>query len=328
MTVSIGIQAKEGMQMKIVRCSASAINLYRHCPFAYYMQYVLGMESRAGKAALQGNIVHRVLEWMIKLKKRGKINVDPMWLLDRSWDEHLKESPEIEIRKVTTRIDKETGELKEAADFKKCRVALEEILNNEHYHPYNLNCIDSEQWFALEMPGDEWKCLDTNGKEYQFATRGYIDLIHEIDEDTIEIVDWKTGARKNFHTQQDIDEEVLVREIQPRLYHLAAYFLYPKYKNIIITFYYTNAGGPVTIALSENDLIATMAGLYKFMQTVKQDTLMRRNRFWTCKMCNFERNGMCSRVWSDLHTNGSEYIEDRYYQLNCEKQLEIGKPNG
>lgn len=312
--------------MRVVKCSASAIGLYNHCPFSYFLRYILGMESQAGKAALQGNIVHRTMEWMIKLKKRGKTNVDPMWLLNRSWDEHLKESPNVEIRKVTTRIDKATGDFKEAADFKKCRIALEEILGNKHYNPYNLNCIDSERWFALEMPGDEWKCLDANGIEHQFATRGYIDLVHEISEDTIEIVDWKTGARKNFYTQADIDEEALMMEIQPRLYHLAAYFLYPKYKNIIITFYYTNSGGPITIALSEDDLTATIACLHKFMQTVKKDTLMRRNRWWTCKMCNFERTGICQRVWSDLHTLGSEYVEERYCKLTCEKQLAIGKP--
>jgi len=313
--------------MRVVKCSASAIGLYNHCPFSYFMQYILGMESQAGKAALQGTIVHQTLELMIKLCKRGKTNVDPMWLLHRAWDEHTAETPEVSIRKVTTRIDKDTGEFKEAADFKKCRVALEAILNDQYYNPYKIKPIDSERWFALEMPGEEWRCLSEEGNVHQFAVRGYIDLVHEIDEDTIEIVDWKTGARKNFHTQESIDEMVLIQEVQPRLYHLAAYFLYPKYKNILITFYYTNDGGPVTIALSHDDLTATIASLHKFMTTVRHDTLMRRNRWWTCKMCSFERNGMCCRVWSDLHTLGSEYVEKRYYKLTCEKQLAIGKPN-
>ncbi len=313
--------------MRVVKCSASAIGLYNHCSFSYFLQYILGMESKAGKAALQGTIVHQALEWMIRLKKRGKTNVDPMWLLHRAWDEHVQASPEIQIRKVTTRRDKETGKLKEAADFKKCRIALETIVEDKYYHPYNLKCIDSERWFALEMPGDEWKCTDSNNKEHQFTVRGYIDLVHEIDEETLEIVDWKTGQRKNFYKQQEIDEEVLMQEIQPRLYHLAAYFLYPHYKNIITTFYYTNDKGPITIAFSEDDLAITISILHKFLTTVKQDTLMRRNRWWTCKMCSFERNGMCNRVWSDLHTMGSEYIGERYYQLSYDKQLEIGKPN-
>lgn len=313
--------------MRVVKCSSIAIGLYKHCPFAYFMHYILGMETKAGKAALQGSIVHRVFEWMAKLRKRGKTNVDPMWLLHRAWDEQTAASPEIEIRKVTTRIDKNTGEFKEAADFKKCRTAMEVVLVDTHANPYNNKIIDSEQWFALEMPGDEWKCIDEDGNEHQFAVRGFIDLVNEIDEETIEIIDWKTGKRQDYYTQQPIDEMKLLREVQPRLYHLAAYFLYPKYKNILITFYYTNDGGPITIALSQDDLSMTIASLYRFMTTVRRDTLMRRNRSWKCKMCSFERNGVCCRVWSDLHTMGSEYVEDRYAGLDCKQQLSIGKPS-
>jgi len=285
------------------------------------------MESKAGKAALQGSIVHQALEWMIKLRKRGKTNVEPMWLLNRAWDELTEQSPEIAIRRVTTRIDKETGGLKEAADFKKCRVALETVLNDQFYNPYQLNVIDSEQWFALEMPGKIWECQDQDGNLHQFATRGFIDFTHELDEETLEIVDWKTGARKSFYTQEPIDEVVLMGEIQPRLYHLAAYFLYPKYKNILITFYYTNSGGPITIALSQDDLAKTIAILHSFFTTVRKDTLIRRNRHWTCKMCSFNNNGICPRVWSDICTMGSEYVEDRYKNLDCKGQLAFGKPN-
>lgn len=311
--------------MRIIKSSASAIGLYNHCPFSYYLHYILGMESKAGKAALQGNIVHQALEWMIKLRKCGKTNVDPMWLLHRAWDEHTAATPEISIRKVTTRIDKETGGFKEAADFKKCRIALETILADDYHNPYKLTVLDGEQWFALEMPGEEWQCLDKDGKLYQFAVRGFIDLVHEIDDDTIEIVDWKTGNRKNFYTQEPIDEIVLMQEIQPRLYHLAAYFLYPKYKNILITFFYANEGGPVTIALSHDDLVDTIAFLHTFFTTVKSDTLIRRSLHWSCKMCSFGRNGICDRVWSDLHTLGGEYVESRYAKLTSEKQLAIGK---
>jgi len=311
--------------MRVVKCSASAIGLYNHCPFSYFMRYILGMESKAGKAALQGSIVHQALEWMIKLRKRGKTNVDPMWLLNRSWDE-LTAKSEIEIRRVTTRIDKETGELKEAADFKKCRIALEAVLADPYYNPYQIaNPIDAERWFALEMPGEEWSCLDKDGNRHQFAVRGFIDLVQEIDEDTIEIVDWKTGSRKDFYSQQPIDEALLMREVQPRLYHLAAYFLYPKYKNILITFYYTNDGGPVTIALSKEDVAMTIASLHRFFTTIQRDTLVQRNRFWTCRMCNFNKSGICHRVWSDLHALGGAYVEDRYADLDCQGQEAFGK---
>lgn len=285
------------------------------------------MESRAGKAALQGSIVHRVVEIMAKLRKRNKTDIDPMLLLDKAWDKLTTKSPEIAIRRTTTRIDKETGGFKEAADFKKCRVALETISADTHYNPYNLKILDVEQWFALAMPGEEWQCLDKDGQLHQFTVRGFIDLVHEIDEETIEIVDWKTGIRKNLYTQEPIDEVVLTREVQSRLYHLVAYFLYPKYKNILITFYYTSSGGPVTIALSQDDVAMTIASLHRFFTTISKDTLIRRNRWWTCKMCSFSKNDICSKVWSDLHALGGAYTENRYAKLNCKDQLAIGKPN-
>ena len=283
------------------------------------------MESKAGKAALQGSIVHQAFDWMAKLRKRGKTNVDPMWLLDRAWDEFTIKSPEFGLRRVTTRIDKETGGFKEAADFKKCRIAMEVVLADSYANPYNNKVVDSERWFALEIPGDEWKCLDKDGNEHQFAVRGFIDLVNEIDDGTIEIIDWKTGSRKDYYTQQPIDEAALMREIQPRLYHLAAYFLYPEYKNILITFYYTNEGGPITIALSQDDLAMTIAALYRFFITISHDTLILRNRQWQCRMCNFNKNDVCCRVWSDLHTMGGQYVIDQYAKLSCKDQLAIGK---
>jgi hypothetical protein len=284
------------------------------------------MKHGTGKAALQGSIFHQTMEWMARLKQRGKTNVDPMWLLDRAWDELTSQSPEISIRKVTTRRDKETGALKEAADFKKCRVAVETVLNDSFYNPYNLDIIDIERWFALELPGEEWCCVDKDGKRHQFAVRGLIDLVHEIDKDTLEIIDWKSGNRKSFYTQTEIDEKTLSMEIQPRLYHLAAHFLYPQYKNILITFFYANDSGPITISLSQEDLAFTIALLYRFFTTVSEDTLVIRNRHWTCRMCGYERNGVCHRVWSDLHALGGDYVKDRYFGLDWKDQLAIGKP--
>lgn len=284
------------------------------------------METKAGKAALQGSIVHKVFEVMAKRKKRDKKEIDPTLLLDMAWDNLTAKSPGIEIRKVTTRIDKDTGDFKEAADHKKCRVAVETVLADSSYNPYGLKILDVERWFALEMPEKIWECIDQDGKSQQFTVRGFIDLVHEIDKNTLEIADWKTGDRVDFHTREEVDEEVLMRMVQPRLYHLAAYFLYPQYKNIIITFYYTNDKGPISIALSDDDLAITIASLNRFFTIITKDTLVRRNRSWKCKMCSFSKGDICSRVWSDLHTMGSAYIENKYHGLSCEEQLDIGKP--
>ena len=305
--------------MKIARCSASAIQSYRHCAFKYFLNYALDLESPSGKAALQGKIVHQVLEWMSKLKKRGKVNVDVEWLLEYAWDMHTSLSPHIEIRRTTSRG--------EAADFKKCRLCVETILADKHYNPYEMNnIVDIEAWFKLELPGPEWITKDDDGNDQPFAVRGYIDLARELDKDTIEIIDWKTGKRVDFYTRKPIDAYELLRAVQPRLYHLASSVLYSKYKNIIITFYYIEDGGPLTISLGIDDIPMTLASLWKFFDTVKKDTLLVRNRSWQCKMCAYERSKICQRIWSDLHTMGSEYAENRYKGLNFEQQKAITQP--
>ena len=295
--------------MKITKCSASAIQTYEHCNFKYYMSRVLNMEDAAGKAALQGTIVHQVFEWMGKLKRKNKTHIDPEWLLERSWDMHTAKNPHIEIRRTTSKG--------EAADFRKCRESVEVILNDDTYNPYKMeNIIDSERWFSVEFPGEEW---ETHEGE-QFRTRGFIDLVRELDKETIEIIDWKTGKRLDFYTRQPIDVLQLMREIQPRLYHLASCMIYSEYKNIVITFYYTSDGGPVTISLSLEDIPHTIAAIWAFFKRVEKDTLFRRNRSWKCRMCAYNKNDICTKVWSDLHTLGSEFVEQKYVDMTVEQQ--------
>lgn len=303
--------------MKISKCSASSINTHSHCAFKYFLGYILKMESPSGKAALQGKIVHQVFEWMSLLKKRGKINVDPMWLLNRAWDKHISENKHIEIKRTTSRG--------EAADFKKCRIAIEHILDDNYYNPYRLKIIDAEKRFEIEIPGNEWEVVNENGDKGQFTVRGFIDLVHEIDENTIEIIDWKTGKRVDFYTRKEKDLYQLMKDIQPRIYHLASSELYKQYQNVLLTFYYIEDGGPITISLGLEDLAATLAAIWQFLQRIRHGSLITRNRRWQCKMCAFERSGICQKVWSDLHTMGGEYVENKYSELTFDQQKTIGK---
>lgn len=296
--------------MHITRCSASAIKTYNHCAFKYYMHYILQMEDKAGKAALQGKIVHQVFEWMSKLKRRDKTYIDYMWLLERAWNMHVKQNPDISIRRVTSRG--------EAADFRKCRLSVETIIVNKYYNPYELDVIDGEIEFQLEMPGPEWEC-----NNQQFRARGFIDLIHKINDETIEIIDWKTGSRADFFTKEDTNVYTLIKNIQARLYHLAATQFYPQYENILTTFYFTSDGGPITISLNRDDIPLTIAMLLEFFQKVKTDSVITRNRKWHCRMCSYERSGICNHAWADFNIRGEKYTKKKYHQLSFDKQKEI-----
>lgn len=281
--------------MKINNCSPSSINSYRFCPFQYYLNKILAIESPSGKAATIGKIIHRTFELMARLKKVGKTNVDPLWLLNRSFDEYHH----LDLRKTTSKG--------ESADYKRLKESINKIINNQYYNPYNLEVVDVEKWFELEFPGDEWKT--DNG---QFKMRGVIDLIHKIDNDTIEIIDWKNGKQSDLKTMIKKDFYYLLKDIQPRLYHLMCNILLPQYKNILITIYYINEDGPITLAFNQEDTISTINYIWKFFNTVKSDTLIRRNRTWKCKMCGYYKNGICDKVWSDLSVMGEKYIICKY----------------
>ncbi len=303
--------------MKVVKCSASAIKTYYHCSFKYWLEKILGMESPSGKAALQGTIVHQVFEWMSKFELRNKKRFDPMWMLEKSWNKHTKLEPSVEIRRTTSRG--------EAADFKKCRLSVEKILDSD-FSPYKSKIIDVERWFEIEIPGKEWSCQDGHGQKHQLTCRGRIDLVREIDSETIEIIDWKTGKREDFYTRRLHDFTSLMHDIQVRLYHLAVTELYPQYKNILVTIHYVLDGGPITIPLTREDIIPTISALWKFFDTIKKDSLLIRNRSWTCRMCSFGKSDICQRVWSDFNAMGYGYTKDKYSKMTYEDQKKFGKP--
>jgi hypothetical protein len=242
---------------------------------------------------------------MARLKKKGKTNVDPSWLFDRSWDEN----PHIDLRKFTSRGL--------SADYKKCKASFLKIVEDKFYNPYVLKIVDAEQWFAVELPGPEWEIRD-GGETKQIRVRGYIDLVHEIDGDTIEIVDYKSGTRSSPFDKTEMDFYGLTQKLQARFYFMAARALYPQYKNVILTFYYTQ-DGPTTIGLSDEDIPFILSQLYEIFQQIKKDSLIRRSRSWKCKLCPYNKEDACTQIWSDLNTFGEEYVQNKYHQISVNR---------
>jgi ATP-dependent helicase/DNAse subunit B len=289
--------------MQITKLSSSLISSYTFCNFQYFLRYVLELESSgSGKAATTGTIVHQALEWASRLKKKNKINVDPEWLFERSWNEH----PHPNLRKFTSKGL--------SADYKKCKASFFKIIEDEFYNPYNLKIIDAERWFEIELPGPEWE-VKKDGKTKQLAVRGYMDLIHELNENTIEIVDYKTGLRSSPFDPTTMDFYGLTKKLQAKIYFMASKILLPQYKNCIVTFYYTG-DGPTTIGLSDEELPQILSQLFSIFQQIKGDSLIKRNRSWKCKLCQFSKNDICDKVWGELNTMGERYVKNKYHNIN------------
>lgn len=302
--------------MYIERASASSVGTYQFCPFRFYQEYVLGMESPSGKAAVQGTIVHQVFEWICRAVMKGKRELPTERLLEWAWDLHVAQNPRVELRKLTSRG--------ECADYRKCRESIAKVLAHPIYNPWRLKVIQSEQKFSIEMPGEDWQVPGPDGKPQQFRVRGLFDLVHELDPRTIEIVDWKTGKRADWKTMGSLDFFALMRAVQPRFYHFAATQVFPYYQNILVTFYYINDGGPITLPFTFEDSIPTVASIYRFFDNVRRDGTMNRSRTWKCKtFCSFGRNQVCDSVWADLHALGQSHVEERYMGMSHRDQCRI-----
>jgi hypothetical protein len=296
--------------MKVNGISASSYDVYSHCEFKWYLSYVLGFESESGPAALLGTISHKVLEVLSQAavvghRKDSKI-WDPSYLWDISFNHYYNSEPHIAEQITDDKLRKV------------CR-GLHSLLDSE-YTPVRDNTISAEAAFNIPLEEPAFKLPDGR----YFTLRGRIDRVDKLDDETVEIVDYKSGSRMDWNSEDrhKKEPEDLHREIQPRMYHLAAKHLYPWAKNFLVTFIYFTDGGPVTVPFCEPDLVETRNILLKRFRTIKSNEDPQQNKSWKCnKLCSFGPTGICDDVWREIKQVGHEFVENKYTVLNVRKRI-------
>ena len=300
--------------MNIEYVRASSINTYDGCQFQYFLEYVLGVPSKSGKKALLGTIVHHVLEIMARAKKNGRTTgkyVDHENLFRICWDRYMKEEGDnYEFKK---------------ADINFCKRTIQKVIDSP-YNPLNLNVIDVEKRFQLPIKSegfafDYYDILKKEQKSGFYELRGTSDLVTKVDEDTLEIIDWKTGSRKDWNSGVLKDYEYLCeKDIQLRMYDLAMSLVYPQYKNRLLTIHFINDGGPFTITFDDQKRAETLEIVKTKINNIKENWLPTRlketnpkDSRWKCKnVCFFGKNKTssgacyCDNVHSFMMHNGIE----------------------
>ena len=258
---------------------------------AYYIEYMLNWRYRPGKSADIGTIAHAALEIVaqIKLAKQnrsrnakteiGKINVnkfDMNNIIDRTYAFYTSK-PEYQNNVWTDK------------DLRDVRKYVNVVLthNNEQFNPLKRNIISTEEYLKLEIK-EPWAVLP-NGDN--FKVTGFIDLVTQIDENSYEIIDYKTGKLNDFLTGQEINETFLRNDIQLRLYHLAVAEKFGCDKNYLLTMFFLKYSKPITIALSCDDIIETKEKIKKRFLEIFNTKIPKLNRTWKCtKFCNYGKN--------------------------------------
>lgn len=265
------------------------------CEQQYFMEYVLGWRGPSGQKADKGTITHKVLEILAIIKKAqqdelksveddiiGQINVD-------------KYNLNTIIEKVYKYYSEKTTHHKwTPKDYKDCHAWVYKAIefNNGMFDPRNRNILQPEQHFDFEIKKPwskySYKLPDGQVLEGNLAMKGTIDLITLVNNDTIEIIDWKTGRRLDWATGEEKTQEKLEKDPQLRIYHYAIKHLYPDIKHIIFSIYFINDGGPFTICFDDSDIGPTEDMLRQKYNTIKNTNRPKLHKSWLCnKLCHF-----------------------------------------
>lgn len=206
-------------------------------------------------------------------------------------------------------------------------------LDDGAYDPRTLDVLEAEKHFDITIEHD-WAHYEFNTPQGplkgQLSIKGTMDLVLNGD-GCIELLDWKTGQRKNWATGKIKEYEDLRKDSQLLLYYYVARKIYNK--PILVTIVYINHGGAYTIAFDDDDFEHAENMLrekFEYIKTTKPTPIYPAQ---FCRFCTFSKtyypepivNGgkplnKCLHIHQELVQIG-QYNTVKKYMLNDGKHL-------
>ncbi len=320
--------------MIICYLRSSSVSTYTWCAQKYYLNYVLGYEGKPkDNKADKGSIIHKLLQSLanyqlcLQTNKTffeddaiGKININQQEcsvenLFDKSYKYYSELSPQWNWSNE---------------DRQQCWEWAQHAItcNDGRFDPRNNTIFSPEQHFDLEIPYDWADYEFVLGKETikgKLRIKGTIDLLEEIDKNTLHLVDYKTGRAIDWLDRSAKDAKKLSTDKQLWLYYYAARKLYPD-KNIIVSIVYFNDTGATTLSFDDKTIQQTEEFLRKTFEDIKGTIIPRKNvqTKHTYKLCcqwcecynNRDVNGVniCDKVHESLLTHGIAATTEKFMQ--------------
>jgi len=287
----------------------------------------MGMENRAGAAAAIGSCVHRLMELRALASIHEKKGITSFEYED--WGEITTEwakDPNSTIDRAYAHQQKLDSHVKweKIPKSKILKSAIRAITDYPEYDPINLNIIEVEQYFDLEIKEDWAKYSETvNGVLYEgyLRIKGTIDCIIAHEDNVIECYDFKNGLRKSFATGEIKTPEYLKNDHQLLFYLYALNRLYPG-KHFIMTLYFINDGGIFPV-IGDQEMLERAEKMIKdtyleILSTKIPTVLDKTRRDWRCKSC-------CAFSKPASYTRGlsiCEFMSNKFKQVGVDKTIE------
>lgn len=239
--------------MDKLRISASRLKVFLKCRWQYYVKYKLKLPDPGNDKSVLGTIIHLIYQCITDPTKKNR----------SQYVDHAIASGGLHpvIEKLYKKLYSKHAFAKDLYD-----TGVKLLLNGLIYgFEPNAKVLETEYNFEFDI-GEG------------ISTYGFIDKIQELDADTLEVRDYKSGA--------PVKPEDLVDDVQAIIYLHAVMQKYPKYKFYLFTFHFLKNKKCVTVTKSIEEIetfiefLRTQAPL---MRAVTKDNANCTRGFW----CNF-----------------------------------------
>lgn len=195
---------------------------------------------------------------------------------------------------------------------------------NGAFDPRRAKIFGTETFFDLTIDA-EWAKYnyDYRGKQLNgiLHLKGTIDLIVELDENTLELRDYKSGQRLDWNTGEPKTYKKLHDDNQLLTYYWAGKKLYPD-KNLIISIFFIRDGGPYSICFHEEDILRAEQLFKNTITKTKNCELpilldpLQKN-FKCNRICDYYKQkigntNMCMFIHNEIQKHGLDYVVDKY----------------
>lgn len=282
--------------------SASRAELYISCPFKYFLKYHLDLDelNLPSIATEKGSAVHAALEehlkgnswqdtlqkfyartklWQLDNRKLGKGFPHPV---QKDCDNCKWAKPSIDgaFCSIADRL---------VSTFDGCpKPNFEDDVKLMHSAIKHNEDVFSRKIIGTEVP-------------FEFSigalkVKGFMDLVSEISPEILEVRDYKSG---NYAK----DTEEMAKDIQMRLYSVAAKKLFPSYKYVMMTLDYLRKS-PVSMMFSSEDDDKTIAVLTEIQDKIEKSVDPPRIKSFKCNWCvGYEKCGEIRKSFLDANGN-------------------------
>jgi len=314
---------------------SSSLGTYEMCEMKYFFQYVLGMKDKTNKKAVMGTVFHRVMQVLADksiAKKQEKKKLEN----DDIQDMTFSECDDIEfVTQVCFDYYKQHEDDVGLGDveLRQCVRWVEKALafNGGVMDPRKQDIEATEQFFDFEIRQDwakyNYKVGDKVFDGY-LSLKGTVDVIIREGDIYFQVLDYKTGKRKNWATGKEKTYEDLYEDKQLLLYYYALRNIFPN-RGFYVSIYYVNDGGVFDIVFGDEDYKKAEQMLRKKFEEIRENNLPKQispsHTDFKCRLlCRFSEehqnagNGMsaCQYFHREIKEKGMDYVVKTHANLD------------